>query len=154
MSKLKKYSNSYNEAGAYTFTPEDKTERHIYVNSRFASAMQVYIRPEPGDRKSILLDDYVDVPYWQNEDLPLQVSAKDPDDDSAEPEEVTSPKTICVVFDRFALMEFLCFESMEASPYNASGRYYNNFLNVQTKLVANKNANLVIFKIEDEDEGE
>ena len=152
MSKLKKYSNSYNEAGAYTFTPEDKSERHIYVNSRFSSAMEVYIRPEPGDRRTILLDNYVDVPYWQCEDFPLQVQAVDPDDASDEPEEVLSPKTICVLFDRFALMEYLCFESMEASPYNASGRYYNNFLNVQAKLVSNTNANLVIFTIEDEDE--
>ena len=147
--KLKKYSNSYNEAGAYTFTPDDKSERHIYVNSRFSSTMQVYIRPEPGDRKSILLDDYVEVPYWQNEDSPLTVMNVDPLDDT---KEVESPKTICVLFDRFALMEFTCFENMLATPLNARGEYYNNWLNVQTKFIENRNANLVIFTIEDEPE--
>ena len=149
LEKIKKFSNSYNEAGAYTFTPEDKKERHIYVNSRFASAMEVYIRPEPGDRRSILLEDYVNVPYWQNEDTPLQVNDVDPLDDT---KEITSPKTVAVVFDRFALMEYLVFEHMLATPLNARGEYYNNWMNVQTKFIKNKNANLVIFTIEDEPE--
>lgn len=146
MSKMSKYSTSYNEAGVNTFTPEDKYERHIYVNKRFSSAMEVYIRPEPGDRRSILLDDYVDVPYWQDESIPLQVRSVDPQDST---KEVISPKTVCVIFDRYALMEYLVFEHMLSTPLNAAGEYYNNWMNVQTKFLENRNANLVVFTIED-----
>lgn len=145
-SKLQKVSSSYSTTGNKTFTPAEDVR--MYLNSALSSAMEVYVFPDYYNNETLKLDSFVDVPFWQNEQDPLRVSYAASDDVEDPDDETKTAKTVAVLFDKGAIGEYLAFERMVSTPLNARGEYYNNFFNVQTKLVNNKRANAVIFTLE------
>lgn len=141
MGKTEKASASYNLKGLKTFTPA--SGRHLFVNSALTSAMDTYIRTDNYNPEFSVLTDYINVPYWQDEDAPFVVKSKTGD----EGETVTSSPVVAVFCDEYAIGEYLRTQAMEQSPYNARGRYWNMFLHVEVKYVENTSANAVLFTL-------
>lgn len=141
MGKTEKASASYNLKGLKTFTPA--SGRHLFVNSALTSAMDTYIRTDNYNPEFSVLTDYINVPYWQDEDAPFVVKSKT----GAEGETVTSSPVVAVFCDEYAIGEYLRTQAMEQSPYNARGRYWNMFLHVEVKYVENTSANAVLFTL-------
>lgn len=74
-----------------------------------------------------------------------QVTAFEDDNGTVE---VASSPILAVLFDKYAAGEYLCHEAVNATPYNARGEYYDNWINVQTKYCRNYNANAVVFTLD------
>ena len=91
-----------------------------------------------------ILSNYETVDFWQSENEPFTVRYSTTANLS---EDTTTLPTIALLFDSYAVGEYPCFEDVSTTPYNSRGRYTNDWLSVQTKLVRNKNANAVIFTL-------
>lgn len=139
--KIKSPSAQFNHEGIVTFTPDYGT--HLFVNSALVSAMATHIYTNNYNPEYSVLKDYIDVDYWQNANSPLTVI-----DTPAEGEAITVNNCIAVVCDYYAVGEYLKEQSMDTTPYNARGKYWNNWLNVETRYIHNTFANSVIFVLE------
>lgn len=141
--RTKKVSESYNSRGIKTFTrPQD---RHLFINSALVSAKGTYVFPDAfNNSDEINLKDYIDVPYWQNEDQPLTVTYANPDNKN---ESLTTEPVIAVMCDKFAVGEYVRKQDMRTTPFNASGEYWNNFLNVELKYLTCDAANSIVFTL-------
>lgn len=155
LERTKKVSESYNfgtvdENGnpvpLKTFT--NPGDRHLFVNSQLAAAIDAYVPRPYLNNDSMGLTDYIDVPYWQNEDSPLTVSYGDENTQSVAAETVT-PKVLAVFLDRYALGEYLKEVSIETTPYNVAGKYWDTWASIETRYVINKMANGIVFTISD-----
>lgn len=142
MGKTSNVSESYNIKGIKTFTPAEN--RHLFVSSQLTAALETYIYTNNYNPQYSMLTNYIEVPYFQNEDTPLVVKYK-----SAEGEdELTSAPVIAVMCDEYAIGEYLRKQSTYTTPFNAKGEYWNTYLNVELKLVSNEYANSVLFTLE------
>lgn len=65
---------------------------------------------------------------------------KDDEDDSA--------PVVALLMDKYAAGEYVEHQRVVATPYNARGEYYNNWINAQIKYIVNEDANAVIFTLE------
>lgn len=141
--RTKKVSESYNSRGIKTFTrPQD---RHLFINSALVSAKGTYVFPEAfNNSDEINLKDYIEVPFWQNEKTPLTVTYEDPENDG---ESLTTDPVIAVMCDKFAIGEYVRKQDMRTTPFNASGEYWNNFLNVELKYLSCDAANSIVFTL-------
>lgn len=143
MSKTENQSSSYNKKGIKTFTPGDA--RHLFINTAVSSAFRTYIFSSNNIRpEAIDLSNYIDVPYWQNEKTPFTVKGKVSEDG----DEITSSPIAAVFCDKFAIGEYLREQTMDVTPFNAKGKYWNNFLNVEVMYVQNQYANAVVFTLD------
>lgn len=62
--------------------------------------------------------------------------------------EITSPKTIAVLFDDLRLGEYVTLDKTVSTPLNARSLYYNTYIHHQSKLINLASANAVIFTLE------
>lgn len=139
--KIKSPSAQFNCEGITTFTPDYGT--HLFVNSALVSAMATHIYTNNYNPEYSVLKDYIDVDYWQNANTPLTVI-----DTPAEGDAITVNNCIAVICDHYAVGEYLKEQSLDTTPYNARGKYWNNWLNVETRYIHNTFANSVIFVLE------
>lgn len=142
MKKMSRVSRNYSLNEAKTFTPESAA--NIYLHSALSSAIAAYINTSEYNPQYSLIEKYEDVPFWQSEATPMKVEGKT---ELTEGTSVTVDNVIALIVDEFAMMEFVCHEQMHTSPFNARGEYYDNWLNVQTKLIRNYDANSVLFTL-------
>lgn len=132
-------SNLYNTEGVTTFTPA--SGKRLYLLDRFAKAADALIYQNAFNPDYNKLEDYVTVDYWQNVDADMRVSA----------ESIYTPSVhhfsnvIGVLFDEYAVGEYLRSQTLDSTPYNARGKYWNYWLNVETELINNPFANTVVF---------
>ena len=155
MERTKKVSESYNfgtvdENGTpvalKTFT--NPADRHLFVNSILSSAIEAYVPRPYLNNEGMGLSDYIDVPYWQNEDSPLTVSYGD-ENTASVAGETKSPAVLAVFLDRYALGEYLKEVTVETTPYNAAGKYWDTWAHVETRYIVNHMANAIVFTISD-----
>lgn len=127
-------SNLYNTEGITTFTPA--SGKRLYLLDRFAKAADALIYQNAFNPDYNKLDNYVTVNYWQNAENDMAVAG-----------EKTSHGTnvIAVLFDEYAVGEYLRSQTLDSTPYNARGKYWNYWLNVETELINNPFANTVVF---------
>lgn len=129
-------STMFNGTDIVTFTPAE--QRHLFVNSALVSAMDTYIYNDNYRPDRSMLTDYIDVSHWQQGVDPLNVPI---DADTEIP-------VLCVLSDWYALLELLQSQDMDVTPYNARGKYWNYWLNVETRYCYNKDANFVVFTLD------
>lgn len=136
-------TNKFSESGAaITFTPEENS--HLFISSALETAMDTYIYNNNYRPDRSMLRDYIPVLYWQSEDNPFSVDGTGNTSTTA----VTNDNVIAFVCDDWALRCYNRLQSMETTPYNARGRYWNVFANNEVMYIDNKDANRVVFTID------
>lgn len=136
-------SNLYNTERITTFTPA--SGKRLYLLDRFAKSADALIYQNAFNPDYNRLDDYVTVNYWQNANEDFVVSAKTEYNAYGGHENDETSTVIGVLFDEYAVAEYLRSQTMDATPYNARGKYWNYWLNVETELINNPLANTVVF---------
>lgn len=124
-------SNLYNTEGITTFTPA--SGKRLYLLDRFAKAADALIYQNAFNPDYNKLDDYVTVNYWQTATADSVVTG------------MKDTNVIAVLFDEYAVGEYLRSQTLDSTPYNARGKYWNYWLNVETELINNPFANTVVF---------
>lgn len=133
-------SSKMNLSGIKTFTPSEN--KHLFLHTALSSAMRtwLYTSPDGIPVSAPSLTDYIEVPNWQNAEAPFDVIKGTGDTDKQEASGV-----LAFMCDEYALGEYVRSESMDGTPYNARMKTFNYWYNVETKLVENTNANMVVF---------
>lgn len=127
-------SNLYNTEGITTFTPA--SGKRLYMLDRFAKAADALIYQNAFNPDYNRLDNYVTVNYWQNAENDMAVAGENSS---------YGANVIAVLFDEYAVGEYLRSQTLDSTPYNARGKYWNYWLNVETELINNPFANTVVF---------
>lgn len=137
--KTARVSESYNADGIKTFTPEG--ERRLYCSSALVSSIGTYVHPSAfQDSPEIRLENFIDVPFWQNEKHPYTIEYEDSGTKTTVP-------VVAVMLDSYAAGEWVKKRDMRTSPFNARGEYWNNFLNVEIQYLTLSAANSVVFTL-------
>lgn len=139
--RMKKASSSYNGQNFKTFTNEAK----LKIVAPFRTAIESYLYPNTLHNDTNRLEDFETVPYLQNEKTPYTVhySYGNTHDNSLE-----TPPVLAILHDRYAMMEFTQIDDVETTPYNAAGKYTNDWVSCQHGRYFNRNANYVIFTLD------
>lgn len=148
--KMGEYSEKYNPEGIPTFTPD--SGKRLYLLDDFAKACDAHIYQGAFNPEYNQLVDYVDISYWKNADYPWSTveSTMDIGDTYGNyhtSDIVTCYGVVALAFDEFAIMEYLKQQSLDVTPLNAAGQYWDYYLNVDTQLINNLMANCVPFYV-------
>lgn len=148
--KMGEYSEKYNPEGVPTFTPD--SGKRLYLLDDFAKACDAHIYQGAFNPEYNQLVDYVDISYWKNADYPW-MTVESPEGSYRNWYDSRVDNNVCyavvaLAFDEFAIMEYLKQQTMDVTPLNAGGQYWNYYLNVDTQLINNLMANCVPFYIE------
>lgn len=144
--KISDVSVKFNSEGVKTFTPDTAEDKKLITNDALDAAIVAFkstISPDATE-----LGEHESVSYWQDELMPFVVKTGGTQGDGSVSGETVSSPVVAILYDRFAIGEYLCHEAVRTTPFNAAGEYYNNWINVQTKYCRNKNANAVIFTLD------
>ena len=114
----------------YRHTPLE--DQKVYMNSAFLNESTARVLADTYHDSFLRYSDVEAVNFWQAIDSPMSVSAKPVYIDSAGDVYVASANVavdnvLGVLFDRDATGYNIYDDSIEASPYNAAGQYYNLF---------------------------
>lgn len=114
-------------------------DQKIYMNSQFLNDMTARVLADTYHENFLRYSDVEAVNFWQAIDSPMDVSAKPVYIDSTGTVTVASANVavsdvLGVIFDRDAVGYNIYDDSLEASPYNASGQYYNLFSHVRVQF--------------------
>lgn len=140
--KIESVSTSFNIDGIETFTPD--YAKHLFVNGALTSAMDTYIYTNNYRPEYSVLKDYIMVDYWQVAERPLDIDWLDNENN----EPIRIGPVLCVLCDYYSLGEYVVEQTMDVTPYNARGKYWNNWLNVELRYLNNYAANSVVFTLE------
>lgn len=148
--KMGEYSEKYNPEGIPTFTPD--SGKRLYLLDDFAKACDAHIYQGAFNPEYNQLVDYVDISYWKNADYPWSTVESSMDVEDTYGNYHTSDIVMCygvvaLAFDEFAIMEYLKQQSLDVTPLNAAGQYWDYYLNVDTQLINNLMANCVPFYV-------
>lgn len=148
--KMGEYSEKYNPEGIPTFTPD--SGKRLYLLDDFAKACDAHIYQGAFNPEYNQLVDYVDISYWKNADYPWSTVESSMDIGDTYGNYHTSDIVMCygvvaLAFDEFAIMEYLKQQSLDVTPLNAAGQYWDYYLNVDTQLINNLMANCVPFYV-------
>lgn len=146
--KMGEYSERYNPEGVPTFTPD--SGKRLYLLDDFAKACDAYIYQGAFNPDYNRLVDYVDISYWNNSECPSIMLRNNADpyyahyrDDT--PGDFHIYHIVALAFDEFAIMEYLKQQTVDVTPLNAAGQYWNYYINVEAQLINNLMANCVPF---------
>ena len=136
---MKKPSTKLNSAGVKTFTPRDS--QRLKISTEFDAAIrrslwQLYYR------EGAELSDYEVLPYWQNQEGLTAISVEGTGGEAVP----AYWPVVCVLYDDYALAEFLDFEST-TSERNNKKLYTTYYYNYVYRYIHNKNANFVVFTL-------
>lgn len=135
---MSKVSDKFNVKEFKTFTPASYAKTKI--NSLFKKAIEVSVIDAYNINNAMLNGDYETIPYWQNIDDRLRVTASDSDMSTM------SKHVIGVIYDDRAIGEMVQLEATE-STRNAKYRYTNYHFQENYMYWQNEYANFVIFTI-------
>lgn len=147
---MTKASTKFNTHGAdlndnwITHTPVEY--QRLKVNSLFKRAVAVSKMDAYHTEEAGLPDVSTEViPYWQNEDLRMQVEAGPASLDDDTP--TYGPKVIAVLYDKRRIMQQIQMDDTETAR-NPRRRYTNYFWQTAFLAYANEYANAVVFTLE------
>ena len=111
----------------------------VYMNSQFLNDMTARVLADTYHENFLRYSDVEAVNFWQSIQDPLDVSATPVYIDSTGTVTVASGNVavsdvLGVMFDRDAVGYNIYDDSLEASPYNAAGQYYNLFSHVRVQF--------------------
>ncbi|MBP5433241.1 hypothetical protein [Ruminococcus sp.] len=114
-------------------------DQKVYLNSQFLNDMTARVLADTYHENFLRYSDVEAVNFWQAIDDPLDVSCTPVYIDNTGTITVASGNVavsdvIGVMFDRDAVGYNIYDDSIEASPYNAAGQYYNLFSHVRVQF--------------------
>lgn len=120
----------------YRHTPV--ADQKVYFNADFLQHMTAEVLADTYHDNFLRLADVEGVNFWQSIDSPLDISAKPVYMNASGVTTVAASNVVLndvlgVIFDRDACGYNIFDESLETSPYNAAGQYYNLFSHVRVQ---------------------
>lgn len=121
----------------YRHTP--LADQKVFINSQFLNDMTARVLADTYHENFLRYSDVEAVNFWQAIDSPLDVSAKPVYIDANGDVKVASANVavsdvIGVMFDRDCTGYNIYDNSLETSPYNAAGQYYNLFSHTRVQF--------------------
>lgn len=123
-------------AAIYRHTPVE--DQKVYFNADFLQHMTSEVLADTYHDNFLRLADVEGVNFWQSIDSPLDISAKPVYTNlsgvvTVAVANVALSNVLGVIFDRDACGYNIFDDSLETSPYNAAGQYYNLFSHVRVQ---------------------
>lgn len=119
----------------YRHTPVE--DQRIYINADFLAHMNAEVLADTYHDSFLRFADVEPVNFWQSMFAPMSVKAKPVYIDSTGAVQTGANTTVDsvlgVMFDRDAMGYNIYDDSLETSPYNAKGQYYNLFSHVRVQ---------------------
>lgn len=114
-------------------------DQKVYMNSQFLNDMTARVLADTYHENFLRYSDVEAVNFWQAIDDPLSISCTPVYIDNTGTVKVATGNVavsdvIGVLFDRDAVGYNIYDDSIEASPYNAAGQYYNLFSHVRVQF--------------------
>lgn len=115
------------------------SDQRVYINADFLAHMNAEVIADTYHDNFLRLADVEPVSFWQSINAPLSVKATpvyingDTGAVTTADSAVTVNNVLGVMFDRDAMGYNIYDDSLETSPYNARGQYYNLFSHVRVQ---------------------
>lgn len=121
------------------FRHTPKADQKVYMNADFLAHVSAEVLADTYHDSFLTYADVEPVNFWQSINAPMSVSAKPVYIDSTGAVKIASGNVaetdvLGVMFDRDACGYNIADNSLETSPYNAKGQYYNIFSHVRVQL--------------------
>ena len=128
-------------------------DQRVYFAASFLEAMDARVIADTYHENFLRYADVEGVSFWQSIAAPMSVSAKPVYVDNTGAVKVASANVavnnvVGIIFDRDALGYNVYNESLEASPYNAKGQYYNIFSHADVQLQSDVTEKAAIFLLD------
>lgn len=134
--RSKLYQRTFEEHDILRHTP--KADQKFFLSADFLAAVSAEVLADTYHDSFLRYADVEPVNFWQNINKPYTVSGKAVMiDEFGEPtvgENTTVENVLGLIMDRDAAGYNLTDDSLETSPYNAKGQYYNIFSHVRIQL--------------------
>lgn len=132
----------------YRHTP--MADQRAYFNADFLAHMTAEVLADTYHDNFLKLSDVEAVNFWQSIQAPLSMSATPVYIDAAGDVDVAGAnvaltQVLGVLFDRDAMGYVIFDDSLETSPYNAYGQYYNIFSHVRVQLQNDMTEKIAVF---------
>lgn len=124
-----------------TFTPKDRM--HIYILSGFKRRLETVVQYAAFNEMLVDVASAETLTYLQNANQPQSIEVTRASDG----ETIAVDNIIGVVYDRDALGIYKREESVDTSPYNAKGRYYNQFYHERQIWFNDLSENFIVFTL-------
>jgi hypothetical protein len=129
-----------------------RQDQKVYLQAKFKEAFEKMVLADTYHDNYLKLTDNESVSYWQAIDDPYTVSAKPVYIDNtgavtAASANVVVEKVIGVMFDRDAVGYNIYDQSVEASPYNQVGQYYNLTSHARVQLQNDLTEKFVVLQL-------
>lgn len=135
---MEKPSTRMNLGGLKTFTPRES--QRVKISAVFDSAIRRSLW-ELYRTEGAMLGDYEVLPFWQNQSGVDSIYTESQGGNVGDKANI-----VCVVYDDYALGEYLDFESV-TNERNNKKLYTTYYYNYVYRYVNNKNANMVLFTL-------
>lgn len=132
----------------YRHTPV--RDQRLYMNADFLEHVRAEVLADTYHNDLLRLADVEPVGYWQSIDSPLGVQVLPVFTDSSGAVDVPSAAVtvgavLGILFDRDAMGYNLQVDTLETTPYNAAGQYYNLFSHVRIQLQNDMTEKIAVF---------
>lgn len=128
-------------------------DQRAYFTAQYLNAMDAQVLADTYHPNFLTMADVEPVAYWQSIDTPMAISAKPVYVDTdgtvkvgASNQSVTA--IVGLLFDRDCMGYNIFRESLDASPYNAEGQYYNLFAHADVQLQYDPTEKCVLFLLD------
>ena len=128
-------------------------DQRVYLDASFLDQMDAMVLADTYHDNFLRYADVEGVSYWQAIDNPRSVSVKPVYIDAAGAVNVASANVVVndvvgIMFDRDALGYNIYHDSLDASPYNAKGQYYNLFAHMDIQLQNDFTEKIIVLKLD------
>lgn len=129
------------------------TDQRVYMSAAFLEQMSAMVLADTYHDNFLRYADVEAVSYWQSIDSPNDVSVKPVYCDNTGAVQVASANVavsnvVGIIFDRDAMGYNIYRDTLETSPYNAAGSYYNIFQHVDVQLQSDFTEKMCIFLLD------
>ena len=128
-------------------------DQRVYMDAKFLDQMDAMVLADTYHDNFLRYADVEGVSYWQAIDTPRSVSVKPVYIDSSGAVNVASGNVavndvVGIMFDRDALGYNIYHDSLDASPYNAKGQYYNIFAHMDVQMQNDFTEKMIVLKLD------
>lgn len=135
----------------YRHTPVQ--DQRLYMISDFLESIKAEVLSTTYNNDLLNLGDVEAVGFWQAIDSPMSIDIYPvtitaqgrPDTGGFSPSQATNDAVLGVLCDRDAMGYCIFDDTLETSPYNAAGQYYNLFSHVRVQLQNDMTEKIVVF---------
>ena len=128
-------------------------DQRIYMDAKFLDQMDAMVLADTYHDNFLRYADVEGVSYWQAIQSPRDINIKPVYIDSSGAVNVASgavsvTDVVGIMFDRDALGYNIYHDSLDASPYNAKGQYYNIFAHMDVQMQNDFTEKMIVLKLD------